>query len=63
MCPRAVGGPDGRTGVCDRLATAGRSVPLGRVGTAEEVAQVVGWLLSDASAYVSGTVVDIGGGR
>lgn len=37
--------------------------PLGRVGTAAEVADVVAWLLGPASAYVSGAVVPVDGGR
>lgn len=47
----------------DRLKTAGESVPLGRTGRAEEVARTVAWLLSDEASYVSGTIVDVGGGR
>jgi NAD(P)-dependent dehydrogenase (short-subunit alcohol dehydrogenase family) len=37
--------------------------PLGRVGTPAEVADVVAWLLGPASAYVSGAVVPVDGGR
>ena len=37
-------------------------VPLGRVGEAAEMAQVAQFLLSDASSYVSGTVVYADGG-
>lgn len=38
-------------------------VPLGRMGTADEIAKVVGVLLSDASAYVTGAVWRVDGGR
>lgn len=38
-------------------------VPMGRAGTAEEVAESVLWLLSDASSYVTGTSIRISGGR
>jgi NAD(P)-dependent dehydrogenase (short-subunit alcohol dehydrogenase family) len=38
-------------------------VPLGRAGSAAEVAQVALWLASDAASYVHGTVVDVAGGR
>ena len=39
------------------------SVPLGRVGGAEEVAQTVMWLLSEKSSYISGSIVPVSGGR
>jgi len=37
--------------------------PLGRVGTADEVADVVAWLLGPGSGYVSGAVLPVDGGR
>jgi NAD(P)-dependent dehydrogenase (short-subunit alcohol dehydrogenase family) len=37
--------------------------PLGRVGTPEEVADVVAWLLGPTSGYVSGAVLPVDGGR
>jgi len=37
-------------------------VPLGRFATAEEVAGVVTWLASEASAYITGAVVPVDGG-
>mgnify|MGYP005748194461 FL=1 len=39
------------------------SVPLGRVGGAEEVAKTVMWLLSKESSYISGSIVPVSGGR
>ena len=36
--------------------------PAGRVGTLEEVAELVLWLTSEANTYVSGEVVGIAGG-
>ncbi|MEQ8318991.1 MAG: SDR family oxidoreductase [Rhodospirillales bacterium] len=38
-------------------------VPLGRIGTAEEVAAGIYWLCSDESAYVTGSVMPVAGGR
>ena len=37
--------------------------PLGRVGTPDEVADVVAWLLGPTSGYVSGAVLPVDGGR
>ncbi len=38
-------------------------VPMQRAGTADEVAQAVWWLLSDAASYTTGSVIDVAGGR
>ena len=37
-------------------------IPLGRIGTVEEVASVVAFLASPAAAYVHGALIDINGG-
>jgi glucose 1-dehydrogenase len=50
-------------GLADRLITKRAEVPLGRIGTAAEVAETVVWLLSDRASYVTGTIVDVSGGR
>ncbi len=38
-------------------------VPMQRPGTADEVAQAVWWLMSDASSYTTGSLIDVAGGR
>lgn len=52
-----------KAGMPDRVANMGPTVPMGRAGTAEEVAKVVLWLLSDESAYVTGAILPVSGGR
>lgn len=47
----------------DRLAKLRPTVPLGRTGRVEEVAEAVLWLLSPQASYVTNTIIDIGGGR
>ncbi len=46
-----------------RLSRLNPTIPMKRAGTAEEIAQGVLWLLSDAASYVTGTILEIGGGR
>jgi NAD(P)-dependent dehydrogenase (short-subunit alcohol dehydrogenase family) len=50
-------------GKADRLERLAPSVPMGRAGTAMEVAEGVAWLLSAEASYTTGTVLEIGGGR
>lgn len=50
-------------GNAERAKELGAGTPLGRAGTAEEVAEAIIWLLSDNASYVSGTLLDVGGGR
>lgn len=39
------------------------SIPMQRAGTPQEIAEGVLWLLSPAASYVTGTILEIGGGR
>jgi NAD(P)-dependent dehydrogenase (short-subunit alcohol dehydrogenase family) len=43
-------------------AAMGKDIPLGRVGRAEEVANVIAFLVSDAASYVSGSSINLDGG-
>jgi NAD(P)-dependent dehydrogenase (short-subunit alcohol dehydrogenase family) len=51
------------TGAPERVARIIPTVPMKRIGTPEEVAQTVLWLLSDQASYVTGAIVDVSGGR
>ncbi len=50
----------GRPGRAQQMAP---NIPMQRAGTAEEVAKVILWLLSDEAAYVTGALVPVSGGR
>lgn len=50
-------------GLPDRVAEIGHLQPMGRAGTAEETAEAILWLLSDASSYSTGAHLDVSGGR
>jgi len=47
----------------DRARALAASVPMLRPGSAEEVAEAVVWLLSDAASYTTGALLDVTGGR
>jgi 3-oxoacyl-[acyl-carrier protein] reductase len=47
----------------DVLADMGKEIPLGRVGTAQEFASLACFLASDAAAYITGTAINVDGGR
>ncbi len=45
------------------IAQAGKAVPMGRMGKAEEFANVATFLASDAAGYVTGCAINVDGGR
>ena len=64
MWERAVGRIAGATGssVDEVYASVAEGIPLGRYGTAEEVAAVIAFLVSDAASYISGAAIHVDGG-
>ncbi len=50
-------------GLPNRVNDLKHQVPMQRGGTADEVAQAIVWLLSDAASYTTMTLMDVSGGR
>ncbi len=50
-------------GEVNRIEKIGHTVPMGRAGSAEEVAQAIVWLLSEDASYVTGDSLNVTGGR
>ena len=50
-------------GLPDRVNDLKHLVPMQRGGTADEVAQAIVWLLSDAASYTTMSLLDVSGGR
>lgn len=50
-------------GMPDRAFQLAGSVPMKRVGTAQEIANAIMWLLSPEASYVTGSNIDVTGGR
>ncbi len=53
----------GSGGEPDRAHRLSNTVPMQRVGTADEIANAVVWLMSDEASYVTGTTLNVSGGR
>lgn len=47
----------------DRAHRLAGNVPMKRVGTADEIANAIVWLLSDEASYVTAATLDVSGGR
>jgi NAD(P)-dependent dehydrogenase (short-subunit alcohol dehydrogenase family) len=51
------------SGMADLALSQASLLPIRRLGTADEVAQAVLWLLSDEASYTNGALLDVAGGR
>ncbi|GEM77287.1 glucose 1-dehydrogenase [Vibrio sagamiensis] len=47
----------------DRVKRLSPNIPLKRGGTTDEVANAIAWLLSDEASYVTGSFIDLAGGK
>ncbi|WP_300070299.1 SDR family oxidoreductase [uncultured Ruegeria sp.] len=70
VCPNEVNTPMLRSGFENRgfdpdsaIASLGETVPLGRIAEPEDIADVVMFLVSDASLYVCGALIEVNGGK
>ena len=70
VCPNEVDTPMLRTGFEARgydpstaIAELGKTVPLGRVASPEEIAEVILFLASEQSRYMCGALVEVNGGK
>ena len=70
VCPNEVDTPMLRSGFAARgldpdkaIEDLNASVPLGRIASPEEIADVVVFLASDAARYVCGALVEVNGGK
>jgi 3-oxoacyl-[acyl-carrier protein] reductase len=47
----------------EMMANFVKTIPLGRVGVSQEVANVIAFLASDAASYVTGENIEVNGGQ
>lgn len=52
-----------RGGQPDRAERVSRAIPMGRPGRADEIADAIVFLISDRASYITGTVIEVSGGR
>jgi len=64
VCPGTIRTPmlEGFAGSEEALLGMGRMVPVGRLGTSEEVAEATVWLCSDAASFITGHALSVDGG-
>jgi NAD(P)-dependent dehydrogenase (short-subunit alcohol dehydrogenase family) len=64
VCPGTIRTPmlEGFAGSEEALLGMGKMLPVGRLGTAEEVAEAAVWLCSDAASFVTGHALSVDGG-
>jgi NAD(P)-dependent dehydrogenase (short-subunit alcohol dehydrogenase family) len=62
VAPGRISTPLADTQAADVIDASVRAIPVGRVGTSDEVGAAVAYLASDAAGYVTGITIDVNGG-
>jgi 3-oxoacyl-[acyl-carrier protein] reductase len=63
IAPSAIAGPAVNSIAPDQMAAILKTVPLGRLGQPDDVSAAVLYLASDGAGYLTGTTLDVNGGR
>jgi 3-oxoacyl-[acyl-carrier protein] reductase len=63
IAPAVIATPMNASNTPEMLAYMTSLIPMRRLGRADEVAELVGWLASDRCSFSTGAVYDISGGR